>query len=470
MTGKFNEMGKIREIVAQNPKGMSITEIAGALQIHRNTAARYLEILMLRGDVDIKQSGPAKNYFPAQRMPVGALLAFFDDPTVVLSRRMEVTQANRQALELFGCGMDALYAIPLEELPHSVFRDDRVLEGVRQAVQGTPGDLRLQARVRGERRALHLHFIPVVFGNGKEGCAITFADETEYRDAKEHAGDWQERYEALAADQTESIVHLKPDMTVTFANPAFCRRTGRNKDEMMGLRFLPMVSAEGRERVKDILSSLTPDEPARTVEVRTVRPDGTLAWEEWTFRALFAEGVRVSGFHATGRDVTALKHCTEQLRQYHQNLEALIAERIREMQVANRSLLEVIAEKEALEREILFTQFAFDHASDSILLFDAAGQVYKANRTAEDLLGFRPDEIGAITVFDVNPSISLERWERMWAEAVPGRKERSLSVHRRKDGTIIDVEVSRTFVQYGDRMYFCSIAREVRKTATNART
>jgi len=463
MTEKFKDMRTARELMAQHPKGLSITEIADALHIHRNTAARYLEILMLRGDVDIKQSGTAKNYFPATRMPVTPLLTFFDDPAVIVSRRMEVAQANRRALELFGCGVDALYGISLEELPHSLFRDDRVLEGGRRAIQGTPGDLRLHARVRGEKRALHLRFVPVVFDNGKEGCAITFTDETEYRDAKELAGDWHDRYEALTRDQTESIVHLKPDMTVTFANPAFCRRTGRIQDELRGLRFLPMVSAEGRERVKDILSSLTPEVPARTVEVRTVRPDGTLAWEEWTFRALFGEGVRVTGFHATGRDITALKHCTEQLGQYHQNMEALITERIREMQAANRSLLEVIAEKEALEREILFTQFAFDHASDSILLFDAAGRVYKANRTAEDLLGFRPDEIGAITVFDVNPSISEEDWEQMWAGAVPGRKERSISVHRRKDGTIIDVEVSRTFVQYDDRMYFCSIAREVGK-------
>ncbi|HDQ08662.1 MAG TPA: PAS domain S-box protein [Methanoculleus sp.] len=466
MTGKFTEMGKIREIIAQNPKGMSITEIADTLHIHRNTAARHLDILMLRGDVDSKQTGPAKNYYPARRMPVGALLAFFDEPAVILSRRMEVTQANRLALELFGCGMDALYAIHLGELPHSLFRDDRVLEGVRQAVHGNPGDLRMQARVRGEKRVLHLRFVPVVLENGKEGCAVTFADETEYREAKEHAGDWHERYAALARDQTESIVHLKPDITITFANPAFCRRTGRSGDELRGLRFLPMVSAEGRERVKDILSSLSPEQPSRTVEVRTVRPDGTLAWEEWTFRALFGEAARVTGFHATGRDITQLRNCTEQLRQYHQNLEALIAERIREMQTANRSLLEVIAEKEALEREILFTQFAFDHASDSILLFDAAGRVYKANRTAEELLGFRPDEIGAITVFDVNPSISQEEWERMWTAAVPGRKERSLSVHRRKDGTIIDVEVSRTFVQYDDRMYFCSIAREVGKNTS----
>ena len=464
MTEKFNEMGEIREIIDQNPKGMSITEIADALHIHRNTAARYLDTLMLRGDVDIKQSGPAKIYHPARRVPVAALLTFVDDAAVTVSRRMEVAQATSEALALFGCGVESLYGIPLEELPHAIFRDDQVLDKTRQAIRGTAGDLRLQARLRGERRMLRLRFVPIVFDNGKEGCAITFADETEFHAAKEHAGDWEEQYRALARDQTESIVHLKPDMTILFANPAFCQRTGRSEDDVRGLRFLPMVSAEGRERVKDILSSLSAGEPARTVEVRTVRPDGTLAWEEWTFRALFGEGTRTTGYHATGRDITKLRNCTEQLRQYHQNLEALIADRIREMQVANRSLLEVIAEKEALEREILFTQFAFDHASDSILLFDAAGNVYKANRTAEELLGYRHDELATITVFDVNPSISKERWERMWAGAVPGKKERSISVHRRKDGTIIDVEVSRTFVQYDDRMYFCSIAREVAKT------
>jgi PAS domain S-box-containing protein len=113
-----------------------------------------------------------------------------------------------------------------------------------------------------------------------------------------------------------------------------------------------------------------------------------------------------------------------------------------------------------VERELLFTQFAFDHASDSILLFDHGGRIYKANHTAGELLGYTPEELRQITVHEVNPSITPRRWEEMWEGALPGKRERTTSIHRKKDGTVFEVEVSRAFVRFGDHMYFCSIARE----------
>jgi PAS domain S-box-containing protein len=130
------------------------------------------------------------------------------------------------------------------------------------------------------------------------------------------------------------------------------------------------------------------------------------------------------------------------------------------MQEANRLLLDVITEKEEVERELLFTRFAFDHASDSILLFDKNGDVYQANQTAGKLLGYSADELRTITVWDVNPSLTKKEWKKMWTGAYHGKKEVVVSIHQKKDHSVIKVEVSRTFVKFGDRMYFCSIARE----------
>ena len=143
-------------------------------------------------------------------------------------------------------------------------------------------------------------------------------------------------------------------------------------------------------------------------------------------------------------------------------MESLITGRTTGIQEANRTLLKVLAEKEEIERELLFTTFAFDHASDSIILFDREGRIYKANETACSLLSYGQDEILAVTIFGLNPSITAPQWEEMWAQAEPGKRERVVSVHRKKDGSVFKVDVSRTFVHFAGRMYFCSIAREVR--------
>jgi PAS domain S-box-containing protein len=133
------------------------------------------------------------------------------------------------------------------------------------------------------------------------------------------------------------------------------------------------------------------------------------------------------------------------------------------MQQANQALMTVLTEKEELERELLFTRQAFDQASDSILLFSRDGSICQTNRTAEELLGYRREELADCTVFDVNPSLTRVTWDSMWNEPEPGRKERIRSIHRRRDGTIFDVDLSRTFVKADNEIYFCSIAREIER-------
>jgi len=461
MKGNFQDVIAIKELLKKYPKGLSITEISSALHLHRNTSAKYLDMLKLKGDIDRKEIGAAKNYFLVRRMPVSTLLHFCRHPTIVLSARSEVVMVNAEALSLLECPLDVLYGDRVEDIPLSLFKDPEVGRRCHDAVQGVQARVQVQTAVAGKHLHLSIHYIPVVFDTGRDGCALVLEDETACRQASEEREVCRKRYRALTEDQTEFIAHIKPDMTLSFVNEAFCAHVGRDRDQLAGFRFLSLFSPEDREQIRRGLSSLSPVAPACTADVRTVSRDGTVCWERWTFRGIFGEDGSFQECHALGRDITEMKNDKDQLKRYHENLEALIRERTQEMQQANRTLIDVITEKEELERELLFTQFAFDNASDSIILFDEAGRVYKANKTAGELLGYTAEEFRTIAVPDINPSISKAKWDRMQAASSPGVKERTRSTHKKKDGTIIEVEVSRTFVRFGERMYFCSIAREI---------
>jgi len=467
MPGRADRTGDtiaIRELLRKHPKGLSITEIAEALGLHRNTAAKHLDMLVQKGEVDIRKVGTAKTCFLARRMPVSALLHFSLHPVVVVDARNEVVMVSQSALDLLECPLEVLYGEKVQDLPYPLFTMPEFGERCREAVQGTQALFTVTTAIRARQCHLRIHLVPVVFDTGKEGCAIVLIDETAYRDLARALETSQQHYEALAEDIPGFVLHTKPDLTLEFVNEAFCRHTGRTQEQLTGFRFLPLLPPGDRERMRAALISLTPENPTASLEVRSVRTDGTLGWERWQVRGIFGEGGRARGYHLAGLDITEMQQCREQLEQYHENMERLIAGRTTGIQEANRTLLEVLAEKDEIERELLFTTFAFDHASDSIILFDRDGRIYKANETACSLLGYNQDEILAVTIFGLNPSVTAPQWEEMWARAEPGKRERVVSVHRKKDGTVFEVEVSRTFVRFAGRMYFCSIAREVRGT------
>lgn len=451
----------IRELLRSNPKGLSITEIAEALGLHRNTAAKHLDMLVQKGEADIRKVGTAKTCFLARRMPVAALLHFSLHPAIVVDGRDEVVMVSQSALDLLECPLEVLYGEKVQNLPYPLFTTPEFVGRCREAVQGTQALFRTATVIRGRRRHLRVHLVPVVFDTGKDGCAIVLIDETACREATGALEASHRQYEALTADLPGFVLHTRPDLTIEFVNEAFCRHTGRTQEQLIGFRFLPLLPPGDRERMRSALITLTPESQTMSLDVRSVRTDGTLGWERWQIRGIFGDGGRARAYHLTGLDITELQQCREQLEQYHDNMERLIAGRTTGIQEANRTLLKVLAEKEEIERELLFTTFAFDHASDSIILFDRDGRIYKANETACSLLGYSQDEILGVTIFGLNPSITTPQWEEMWARAEPGKRERVVSVHRKKDGTVFKVEVSRTFVRFAGRMYFCSIAREV---------
>jgi len=461
MQGEFQETIHIKELLKKYPRGLNITEIANALHMHRNTCAKYLDMLRLKGDVDRKHSGTAKNYFLVQRMPLSALLRFTPGPLIILDSRKEISMVNKSALSLFKCPLDFMYGEKIQNLPYQLFKESMVEDLTHQAIQGISSVADKETYILGKKHNLRLHFIPVIFDAGKEGCALVIYDNTEVIENSEKLNICRKQYEAVTSDQSEFIVHTDAENTIVFVNDAYCRYLGRNFERLCGLRFIPMFQSDERERVQGILSSLSQKNPSGTIDVKSIQKDGGIGFEHWTFRAIFKDNKEIAGYHAIGSNTTDLKKSESQLRQYYDNLEMLIQERTRELQDVNKRLLGVISEKDELEKELLFTQFAFDNASDSIILFDETGAVYKANKTAGELLGYSPEEIRDRTVFDINPSISGDEWRRMWSDAHPGSKERTISIHAKKYGKVFDVDVSRTFVRFSGRMYFCSIAREI---------
>src|SRR5882672_2859829 len=85
-------------------------------------------------------------------------------------------------------------------------------------------------------------------------------------------------------------------------------------------------------------------------------------------------------------------------------------------------------------------QALFDHALNTILLMDDRGYFIDANPSAEELLGYRLDEIARLHFTDLTPPPSDSEAKGLWSEFQLAGKQANEFTIRRKDGSMVDIE------------------------------
>ena len=100
------------------------------------------------------------------------------------------------------------------------------------------------------------------------------------------------------------------------------------------------------------------------------------------------------------------------------------------------------------------------NARDAILLIAEDGRVVQANAAAEALYGYTGQELLRMTVRDLRQAEDSE-FEHHWRAAAASGGALFEAVHRRRDGTLIDVEVSSGTIEVEGRVYRQSFIRDI---------
>jgi predicted transcriptional regulator len=54
---------KLKQILKWHPRGITISDLAVKMEMNRNLVAKYLDILLISGQVEMQEIGAAKVYF-----------------------------------------------------------------------------------------------------------------------------------------------------------------------------------------------------------------------------------------------------------------------------------------------------------------------------------------------------------------------------------------------------------------------
>jgi PAS domain S-box-containing protein len=113
------------------------------------------------------------------------------------------------------------------------------------------------------------------------------------------------------------------------------------------------------------------------------------------------------------------------------------------------------------EELLRLAKFTIDNCGDSIIFHNCRGEILNVNKTTCNILGYSEKELIGLSIQDINPTSNKKTWAKYWKEL---RKSKTLTFeddHYTKNGSIIPIEVTANFIEFGKGEYAVGFARDI---------
>jgi PAS domain S-box-containing protein len=230
------------------------------------------------------------------------------------------------------------------------------------------------------------------------------------------------KYRGLYENATEGVYQTSADGKIVSANPALVQLLGYESEaelQEVDVAADLYVSPEERNRFTRELEEAG---TLREMELTLRRKDGEQIVALDSARVIRGDKGEVLGFWGVLTDITGRRRMEDRLRQ---------------------------------------TQFAVDHAADSVFWMGQDARFIYVNEAACRSLGYSRKELLSMTVHDIDPDFPKEAWPDHWSELKSHRALVFESKHRAKDGRIHTVEISANYQEYSGVGFNCAFARDI---------
>ncbi len=144
--------------------------------------------------------------------------------------------------------------------------------------------------------------------NGNKYLTGVLIDNSDLKRVEEALKKSQSRYKAVVEDQTEYINRFLKDGTLTFVNEAYCRYANKKAEELIGTNWIKDLMEKNQKNIKELLGTLTLENPVVTREYKKEYPNDGIKWTEWTYRALYNDDGEIIEYQSIGKDISERKN------------------------------------------------------------------------------------------------------------------------------------------------------------------
>jgi PAS domain S-box-containing protein len=262
---------------------------------------------------------------------------------------------------------------------------------------------------------------------GRPARAAVVRDVSDRAAVEQSLRESEERFRKLIEHSADAILLVDGTGTITYQSPSAERVFGYTDEESQQLQPFETVHPEDRDRVRDLFAEVVA-EPGRlaTAEYRVRASDGGWRWVQ-TIGQNMLDDPAVAAIVANVRDITETRASDEALRA-----------------------------AEAYERTL------FERNPVAIWVWDIeTWRFLDVNEACEQQYGYSREEFLRMTAFDLRPPQEHARLREAIAGAGPQVRNFGVWRHRRKDGTLLDVEVHSSEITYGGQPARISLAIDV---------
>ena len=220
----------------------------------------------------------------------------------------------------------------------------------------------------------------------------------------------------------DAVFWTDQDAKFIYVNEQACRSLGYSRDELLKLHLWDIDPIFPRDKWLEVWNALRSKEAIDTERVQSIqrRKDGTEFPVEVSSRHII---LSEDEFHV--------------------------------------AFVRDISKQKKYEKDLKITQSAIQNATIACFLVNEKCEITFVNEQACNSLGYTNDELLGMSVFDIDPEFTIERWQNCWNEIKEVKAKIFESSHQRKDGTIFPVELTVNYLEYDSENYSGVYARDI---------
>jgi len=422
MNNRREGLELVKNILQITPKGMTITEISEKLEMNRNSIAKYLDMLLMAGLVDLKTFGRSKIYRLSSRIPNAVTVSLSSELILFLDESLRIMDVNDQFLKFTGLDYDKVIGRSIDEINVGILVHPEILLNLKDALRGREYSIEIRVQRGKETYHFKAKLIPVTARDHRSQIALVFEDITARKLAEIALKESETRYRAVVEDQTDMICRMTPDMSIMFVNEAWRRYFSIFTKFFQGQKYLDIIPSSNRAAYLQNFNSIRMKRPVMTFENQIIFPDGTTHWLQSIYRGIFNPAGQLIEMQIVARDITEQKKAEESLH---------------------------------------LALFSMDNATDTIVWVNSSGQFIYVNITFSRKLGYSRQELLTMHVWDIDPMFHPDSWDAHWKDVKQKNHLKLESAHRARDGTLIPMEITVNYMRFGDIEYHCVFARDL---------